>query len=174
MDLHTAGDWEVVWPRPRALEPGRNLITITLREEGRSRRLSVVAVAHIYAHTAMLVSTVPRGQQPDPNAMQWAWTDLAMTEQGVITDPRALAGMMAARDLEPGEAVTQRDLKPRPLVKRGELVDLVVRRGGVSAVVRAECRQDGLMGETVTVRNKLDGRLVVARVAGPGVVTMGR
>ena len=30
------------------------------------------------------------------------------------------------------------------------------------------------MGETVTVRNKLDGRLVIARVAGPGVVTMGR
>ena len=134
----------------------------------------MVAVAHIYAHTAMPVSTVPRGQQPDPDAMHWAWTDLATTEQGVITDPRALAGMMAARDLEPGETVSRRDLKPRPLVERGELVDLVGRRGGVAAVVRAECRQDGLLGETITVRNKLDGRLVVVRVAGPGTVTMGR
>jgi flagella basal body P-ring formation protein FlgA len=44
----------------------------------------------------------------------------------------------------------------------------------VAAVVRAECRQDGLLGETVSVRNKLNGRLVVARVAGPGTVTIGR
>ena len=174
VEMHAAGEWEVVWARPRVLEPGRNLVTISLREGQRRRRLSVVAVAHVYARTAVPVSTVPRGQQPDPDALQWAWTDLALTDQGVITDPRALEGMMAARDLAPGETVSQRDLKPRPLVERGELVDLVVRRGGVSAVVRAECRQNGLMGETITVRNKLDGRLVVARVAGPGVVTMGR
>jgi flagella basal body P-ring formation protein FlgA len=54
------------------------------------------------------------------------------------------------------------------------MVDLVVRRGGVEAVVRVECRQDGLLDQTVSVRNPLNNRLLVARVTGPGQVATGR
>jgi flagella basal body P-ring formation protein FlgA len=174
VDLHTAGDWSVTWPDPRPLEPGRNLVTVAVCDGEHRRRVSVVAEVHCYARTAVPAASVPRGQDPDPAAMQWAWTDLAQAPRDVVTDPKALAGMIASRDLNPGEAVSARDLEPRPLVQRGETVDLLVRRGGVAAVVRAECRQDGLLGEMVSVRNNLNGRLVVVRVSGPGVVTLGR
>jgi flagella basal body P-ring formation protein FlgA len=173
-DLHAAGAWSVDWPRPRALEPGRNLVTVAVREGARTRRLSVVAVLHAYGQTAVPVSTVPRGQQPAPGQVQWTWTDLALITGDPVVDPRALAGMIAARDLLPGEMIAVRDLEPKPLVRRGEQVDLVVRRGGIAAVVAAECRQDGLLDETVSIRSKLDGRLLVARVTGPGTVTLGR
>ena len=173
-DLHAAGDWSVDWPRPRILDPGRNLVTVAVREGARTRRLSVVAVLHAYGQTAVPVSTVARGQQPAPGQLQWTWTDLATVPGDLVVDPRALAGMIAARDLLPGEMIAVRDLEPRPLVRRGEQVDLVVRRGGIAAVVTAECRQDGLLDETVSIRSKLDGRLLVARVTGPGTVTVGR
>ena len=58
--------------------------------------------------------------------MQWIWTDLAAADHAVVTDPQAFAGMMAARDLAPGQAVSHRDLSPKPLVERGESVDLTV------------------------------------------------
>jgi len=79
-----------------------------------------------------------------------------------------------ARDVTPGQTINQRDLAPRPLVVRGELIDLVVRRGNVAATVRVECRQDGLLGQTVSIRNPLNNRLLVARVTGPGRVELGR
>ncbi len=174
IDVHAAGSWELEWPDARNLRPGRNLVTVQLRDGNRRRRISVAAELHAYARAAAPISTVQRGQIPVASAMQWIWSDLAQAGHAPVTDARALAGMRAVRDLAPGEVVNQDDLEPEPLVRRGELVDLVVRRGGIAAVVRAKCRQDGLLGETVSVINEFTGRPTVARVTGPGVVTMGR
>jgi len=171
---YATGEWDVVWPSPRALVPGRNLVTLEVREGARGQRLAVVAVLHAFARTAVPVAVVPRGQGPQPDALRWQWTDLALADPGVVTDPRALADMIAARDLAPGAAVRERDLAPRPLVRRGETIDLVARRGAVAAKVRVECRQDGLLGQDVSVLNTLNGRLLVARVAAAGLVTLER
>ena len=103
-----------------------------------------------------------------------AWADLAHVGTNVVDGPEALEGMIAARNLTGGEILKRRDLEARPLVRRGEDVDLVIRRGRVEAVVRAQCRQDGLLGQVVTVRNEMNGDLVVARVAAAGVVVKGR
>jgi flagellar basal body P-ring formation protein FlgA len=173
-DIHVAGDWQVAWPQPRPLVPGRNLVTVTVTSGATTHRLAVVAVLHAYGRTAMPVAAVGRGQAADPQAMHWQWTDLALAEPGLVTDPRALHDMVLARDVTPGQTINQRDLAPRPLVVRGELIDLVVRRGNVAATVRVECRQDGLLGQTVSIRNPLNNRLLVARVTGPGRVELGR
>ena len=171
----TAGDqWSVSWPRPRQLQPGRNLVTLAVETANSSQRFSIAAILHAYGRVAVPMQSAARGQPADPAAMQWQWVDLALTSPGLVTDPRALQDMQLARDLVPGQALMQRDLAPRPLVHRGEMIDLVVRRGGVEAVLRVECRQDGLLGQTVSVRNPQNSSLLVARVSGPGTVSMGR
>ncbi len=171
---HVRGDWRVTWPEPRTLRPGRNLVTLALHDGPRIRRLSVVAEAHIYARTAMPTAPVARDQDVAADRVRWVWTDLAGAPGEPITDPQTLGTMVAVRPLEPGHTITRDDLAPRPLVRRGQPVDLVVRRGRVQATVRAECRQDGVLGQTVSVRNQINGSLVVARVTGPGQVTLGR
>lgn len=174
IEVTTAGPWRVGWPDAGTLSPGRNLITLELETEQGRRRFSVAATVHTYARTPQAVSTLTRGQDVDPAALGWVWTDLAQTDPDVVTDPAAMTGMMLARELGPGAAVTERDLAPRPLVQRGEMVDLLVQRGRVEAVVRAECRQDGHQGQLVSVLNPLTKRPVLASVVGPGVVTLGR
>lgn len=172
--VHVGEAWDLDWPQPRTLDPGRNLLHVTLRSGERSQRLPVVAVLHAYGLTAVPVASVARGQTPPADGLHWQWTDLAHGSADLVTDPRALEDMVAARDLVPGEVLGRRDLTPRPLVVRGELVDLVVLRGAVAATVRVECRQDGLLGQIVSVRNPLNNRLLAVRVTGPGQVAMGR
>lgn len=174
VSVTTAGPWRVEWPEAQTLSPGRNLITLALVTDQGRRRFSVAATVHTYARTPQAVASLTRGQDVDPDALGWVWTDLAQVGPDVVTDPAALAGMMLARELGPGAAVTERDLAPRPLVQRGEMVDLLVQRGRVEAVVRAECRQDGHQGQLVSVLNPLTKRPVLASVVGPGVVTLGR
>lgn len=166
--------WDVSWPQPRPLVAGRNLLTLRIQSGESSQRLSVAAILHAYGRVASPMRSVLRGQAADPAAVQWQWTDLAMVQPGLVTDPRAMQDRQFARDLEPGEILAQRDLAPQPLVRRGEMVDLVLRRGNVSAILRVECRQDGILDQTVSVRNPLTNSLMVARVAAPGVVTTGR
>ena len=59
VDLMAGGDWSVEWPRPRALTPGRNLITVHVVDGERHYRLSVVAVLHAYGRVATTTSGVP-------------------------------------------------------------------------------------------------------------------
>ncbi len=166
--------WRVEWPQPRPLAPGRNLLTVAVHDGPRSQRLSVTAILHAYARVAVPVAPAPRGTVIDPQAVQWQWIDLAASPPGLVSDPGSLQDMRPVRDLPPGEPLARRDLEPQPLVRRGDLVDLVMRRGGVEAIVRVECRQDGVLDQAVSVRNPLNGKLLVARVAGAGLVKMGR
>jgi flagella basal body P-ring formation protein FlgA len=172
--IMASGAWEVSWPQPRTLTPGRNLLTVAVRTGESSQRLSLVAILHSYGRVAVPLTPVSRGQSLDPEAMRWQWVDLSQAAAGLVTDPDYLCDMQIVRDIEPGQVLSKRDLAPRPLVRRGEMIDLIMRRGGVEAVLRVECRQDGLMDQTISVRNTLNNSLVLARVAGPGIVTMGR
>lgn len=174
LDVVTGGRWQVTWPDAGPLVPGRNLVTLVLESEHVRRRFSIAVTVHTYARTPQAVVTLPRGQELDPSTLGWVWADLAVAPSDVVVAAGALDGMMVAREIGPGEAVTTRDLSPRPLVHRGQLVDLLVQRGRVEAVVRAECRQDGHQGELVSVLNPLTKRPVLASVVGPGVVTLGR
>jgi len=173
-DFTTSGQWSVTWPQPRPLTPGRNLLTVMVDNGQHRRHLSVVAVLHSYALTARATAQVARGQATSTTALQWEWADLAQAGPNVVTSEDALVGMVASRTIKPGETLANNDLKPQPIVNRGETVELIIRRGTIEAVVKAECRQDGLLGQLVSVRNKLNGKMVVATVAAPGVVTLGR
>jgi flagella basal body P-ring formation protein FlgA len=64
----------------------------------------------------------------------------------------------------------QADLRDTPLVRAGDTVDLAVQRGSVVVTVRATARQDGVLGQIVTVRNDINGKLATGRVSGPGLV----
>ncbi|MBD3221715.1 flagellar basal body P-ring formation protein FlgA [bacterium] len=174
IDLVTHTGWRLSWPDARPLEPGRNLLTMTLASDQRRRRLSVAAVVHAFARTPQAVAPLTRGQTVPPGSVGWVWTDLAGHRGEAIVDAAQLRGMVLVRDLAPGTAVTADDLEPQPMVQRGETIDLVVRRGRTRAVVQAECRQDGRLGQMVSVLNPMTRRLVVARVTAPGVVTLGR
>ncbi len=55
-------------------------------------------------------------------------------------------------------------------MRAGDAVEMTVIRGTVTVTVRATARQPGCLGQTIPVRNELNGRLVNARVAGPGLV----
>jgi len=170
----TDGQWSVTWPEPRELAPGRQLVTLQLNAVHATQRISASLTLHTYQKTPQPVAPLTRGQTVVAQHLGWVWTDLAKADSDVITDGRALNGMMLARDVGPGQPLRQRDLEPRPMVRRGETVDLLVQRGSVSAVLRAECRQDGRQGQMVSVMNTLTKRPVLACVSAPGVVTLGR
>ena len=79
-------------------------------------------------------------------------------------------GASPTRNLKAGDYLRQSDLKETPIILAGDSVELRVNRGQVVVSVRALARQNGCLGQTIPVRNELTGRLVNARVAGPGLV----
>lgn len=62
-----------------------------------------------------------------------------------------------ARSVQSGRLLTWRDVVRRPLVKKGEVVEVSATDGQLVVMMKALAMQNGAKGETVTVRN-LDSR----------------
>lgn len=164
------GAWSLACGRTEPLPAGRSQVQLELMDGWQVRQLPATAVVHAHGEVAVVRTAVARGTELDAGSFEWRWADLADAAPGLVGSREQIAGQSAARDLRPGEPLRAADLKPTPVVRAGDLVELLVQRGSVAVSVRALARQAGSLGQTIPVRNELTGRLVNARVAGPGLV----
>jgi flagella basal body P-ring formation protein FlgA len=86
---------------------------------------------------------------------------------GALTDPAQAVGQVARRMLTAGSVLGANDLVAPRLIRRGDNVALVSRRGGVEVRVAGKALADAGENERVTVEN-LSSRRVVQGVVGPG------
>ena len=79
-------------------------------------------------------------------------------------------GKRVRRSIRQGQPIEQTYIDDPPLVKRGETVTVVARRGAMELTAQGLARQDGTKGEMITVRNTNSRKDIVCRVSGPGLV----
>ena len=84
-----------------------------------------------------------------------------------VADPAQAIGRVARRTLSAGAVLSATDLVAQRLIRRGDNVALVSRRGGVEVRVVGKALGDAGENERVTVEN-LSSRRVVQGVVGPG------
>src|SRR5690606_26713785 len=92
------------------------------------------------------------------------------------SDLELVAGYEATRFIRPGEMLTPRRLRERPLVERGEQVKILIVGDGVQITARGKAQESGALGDVIPVardgsRRKSD--LIDAVISGPAVVTYG-
>ncbi|MBK8166099.1 MAG: flagellar basal body P-ring formation protein FlgA [bacterium] len=168
--LAVNGAWNLACERSEPLPAGRLQVRLVLTDGWQRRILPATVVVHAHGEVAVARAAIDRGNGLDEGQFEWRWTDLSTVPPGLVSARDQLAGQSAARDLRAGEPLRAADLKPTPVVLAGDTVELRVQRGSVAVSVRALARQAGSLGQTIPVRNELTGRLVNARVAGPGLV----
>jgi flagella basal body P-ring formation protein FlgA len=81
-----------------------------------------------------------------------------------FVSPDSLLGLRARGGIELGQVVERRMVEFPPLVRRGDLVTILIRQGRVSASTQGEAREDGRIGDRIRVRNVASNRDLVARV----------
>lgn len=91
-----------------------------------------------------------------------------------MDDVVQVIGQRAKRFIPAGSLLGAGMLEPVPLVTRGQLVLLASVTGAIRVVTTASAREDGLLGETITVRSVENKRVEFdAVVIGPGKVQVG-
>ena len=96
--------------------------------------------------------------------------DTGRSAQALLVDPAQAIGRTARRPLQAGSLLSTADLHAQQLVRRGQQVDLVTRRGSVEIRVAARALRDGAVGDQVTVENLSTGRQLQATVDADGTV----
>lgn len=93
---------------------------------------------------------------------------------GDLGEPLSAAtipGSFALRDLSIGTVLTSRDVRCPDLVKRGDIVQISITKGGITARSNAIAQQDGALGARIRVTTASDSkRELVAIVVGKNCV----
>lgn len=90
-----------------------------------------------------------------------------------VPDRGRLLGLELRRGVREGRVVRERMVEVPSKVKRGEVVRLVLRRGGLQIVGRGRAVSDGAVGDRIRVVNTDSRREVSGRVAGDGSIHVG-
>lgn len=168
--LAVVGDWRAQTDRTEQFEPGRNLVRVEIINNDRHESFPASVFLHQFGEVGRVRNDLPRDKPLEENMFDWQWRDLADQDAGLSVGRESIQGTSPTRNLRAGDYLRQADLEETPVIMAGDSVELRVRRGQVAVTVRALARQNGCLGQTIPVRSELTGRLVNARVAGPGLV----
>lgn len=103
-----------------------------------------------------------------------AQRDAARIAGAVLADPAAAIGRIARRPLPAGTPLSSNDLVAQRLIKRGDSVALVSRRGSVEVRIAGRALGDAGQNERVSVENLSSRRIVQGTVDATGDVIVAR
>ncbi len=103
-----------------------------------------------------------------------AQRDAARIAGAALADPAAAVGRVARRTLAAGSLLSANDLVAQRLIRRGDSVSLVSRRGGVEVRVAGKALADAGENERVSVENLSSRKIVQGTVAATGDVFVTR
>lgn len=141
----------------------------SVRCEGLQRPTIYIVRGAIFAKVWVAALAIPTGKLLARDDVTLEERNWAKTPDA-ITDLAQLEGRTSRRAMKPGQIVRKRYLKGGESVKRGQDVRIVARHAQVEVSSAGTALEDGMTGETIRVRNTRTGRIIAARIAGPGTV----
>ncbi|MBX3396899.1 MAG: flagellar basal body P-ring formation protein FlgA [Phycisphaerae bacterium] len=95
-------------------------------------------------------------------------------EQIGLTDVAAVAGQQSRRFIRQGEMLDARAVESKPVIRRGEVVKIIISGGGVEIRTSGQAQASGAVGDVIAIRRDGSRRkqdLIDAVVVGPGLVS---
>lgn len=132
-------------------------------------RREYVARAAVSALVGVLQEPLAAGAALERRHMTLERRDITQVGDA-IGEPGALAGLVSARALRPGELLRAGQFAAPLLVRRGDAVRIVARVGQIEVSMAGEALENGVLGAPVRVRNASSGGVIRARVSGAGTV----
>ncbi len=96
------------------------------------------------------------------------WLDTAGS--GVLSDVHEVAGKKATTRINAGTEITKYMVRSVPVVKKGEVVRIVLESGLMTISAIGLCEEDGGQGDLIRVQNTSSKKTVFARVMGASLV----
>jgi len=145
---------------------GTIFFTINGRE---ASRLRITAQIELLMPAIVAASDLPRGHTLSEADLSESWISFALAK-GALTDTSQALGQILKISLRVGSPVRSKDLVENFLVKKGETVTIIAQSGGLKVTTTGQAKQDGALGQTISVINQDSKKTIYAKVIGPSKV----
>lgn len=138
-----------------------------------SKRRPIWLNARVLIEIPVVVTTrtVARGASL-AQAQRMEHRSLHTLPHDVVTNLDALDGVVARRSMSPGFVVRQSALKRPVLIKRGQIIGLRVRRGGVVITSRGIAQQSGRLSDTIRIKMPSTQKILMGVVRAQSLVEL--
>ncbi|MFO1076346.1 MAG: flagellar basal body P-ring formation chaperone FlgA [Planctomycetota bacterium] len=159
--------------RGGATSPSTAVVDVDVVVDGTScRRVPVQFTLHRFQMILKTVGVVAKGAALGPQNVQLAREPLAQATGLYLTRLEAVAGMIAARNLQADTRITLGDIQPPAVIRQGEVVTVVLTHGRVKITAKALANHDAPINGRLVCTNLQSRGQLVGLVAGPGLVVI--
>lgn len=136
---------------------------------------SVSVIGRIYQVVALPVLTHDMRPGEVIAKGDFEWTDIAADRlgQNILTNTADLVGTTPKRMLRAGQAIRIGDVAPPIVIRKGDLVAMLVSAPGMSLTAQGRALDEGAAGDTIRIMNSSSKRTIEGTVKGPGQVVVG-
>lgn len=155
LKIKDSAGWKLVCETAFSPEPdGRWLPRLTILVNGKLREsFRPELEVSLFREVWMTRDRLARGSRPLESLLEPVVRNLYEGRYRPIPVTEDLTGFELERSVAAGRLLEWDDLRERPLVRRGETVEVVVSKGALNIAMRAKCLEDGTRGQVVTLRN---------------------
>ncbi len=146
--------------------PGRHCFEVSLEVGGEAKTIDVVAEVSQQPLVVVPVRSIPRDTRIDPADLELRRLVGPIVTAGCAESIEELAGKEATRVLASGKPIPRSAVREPVMVRRGEIVTVIVRSAGIRVRTQARSRDDGALGELVAVESLADRKTYFAQVSG--------
>jgi flagella basal body P-ring formation protein FlgA len=149
--LEKSDDWKIADPMPTRFAGSMNLKLFRNSQSGQNEQVIVSGRARIFGTAFTVKNNVPTGGTLIASNLDTAELEWTLLSSDPINTSSFPENMLAAKTLVAGRPISQNDLRPVPVVKRGQQVNLEYRTGSVKVVLTGRALLDGAVGESIPV-----------------------
>ena len=152
---------------------GQTMLALHLFVDGEPyRKIWVNATISVMSDVVVVTRPLGRRQPVETADVALEKRDLADLPADAIRKIDDVLGNRTTRMLHPGTVLQAGMVTLPPLVRRGDIVKIVARKGPMTITATGMVKQQGAKGDMVRVVNTDSRRMITARVTGPGAVTV--
>lgn len=149
------GDLEILWrPNPQYRYVGTGAFRGQVAVDGQVKKtITCRATVEPYVDVVVARYDIPRAKPLVKSGLITEKRQLSGLDAGAFLEIEALEGFVAKRTIFPGQVITNRNVAPRKVIRRNQIVNVETRVAGLVLLTRARARTDACAGEVVICTN---------------------
>jgi flagella basal body P-ring formation protein FlgA len=163
------GDLKIDYTVPEQLSGGKVLRCQILVEGKSVKSLSVTCQFTRVLAVPVATRRLTRGDTLRTTDVEWEDRTYSNRVPEVVSASALNNNYRVKRVIRAGDVVTSTAVEPHPVVRVGQVIDLVINRSAIRITTRARALQSGWIGSRIRLQKLSDNSYVYARVSNKGV-----
>lgn len=130
----------------------------------------VPAQVHLFREVVVARRPLQRNSTLEAADVMLAERDVGLLNQGYLTSLDQALGNKLTRNTQPDQVLPPSHVSPAEIVRKGDQVVISAKNSTINVRMPGEALSDGALGSQIRVKNQRSGRVIRARVTGPGQV----